>query len=31
MLGYWIDIDAMRPACERAQETGHRAREIVSG
>ena len=30
MLGYWIDVDAMRPACERAQEERvTRAREIV--
>lgn len=30
MLGYWIDIDAMRPMCERAQqERVTRAREIV--
>lgn len=30
MLGYWIDVDAMRPACERAQaERVTRAREIV--
>jgi hypothetical protein len=30
MLGYWIDIDAIRPACERAQqERVTRAREIV--
>ena len=25
MLGYWIDIDAMRPMCERAQQRVHRA------
>jgi len=31
MLGYWIDIDAMRPICERAQhERVTRAREIVA-
>ena len=30
MLGYWIDIEAMRPACEKAQaERVTRAREIV--
>jgi predicted metal-dependent phosphoesterase TrpH len=30
MLGYWIDIEAMRPVCERAQgERVTRAREIV--
>jgi len=30
MLGYWIDVDAMRPACERAQqERVTRAEEIV--
>ncbi len=30
MLGYWIDTDAIRPACERAQsERVTRAREIV--
>jgi 3',5'-nucleoside bisphosphate phosphatase len=30
MLGYWIDVDAMRPTCERAQEERvTRAREIV--
>jgi 3',5'-nucleoside bisphosphate phosphatase len=30
MLGYWIDIDAMRPACEKAQaERVTRAEEIV--
>ena len=30
MLGYWIDIDAMRPMCERAQqERVTRAEEIV--
>lgn len=30
MLGYWIDPEAMRPACERAQtERVTRAREIV--
>lgn len=31
MLGYWIDIDALRPACERAQqERVTRAEEIVA-
>jgi predicted metal-dependent phosphoesterase TrpH len=31
MLGYWIDIDAMRPMCERAQqERVTRAEEIVA-
>lgn len=31
MLGYWIDTDAMRPACERAQrERVTRAEEIVA-
>lgn len=31
MLGYWIDADAMRPACERAQrERVTRAEEIVA-
>lgn len=31
MLGYWIDMDAMRPACERAQaERITRAEEIVA-
>ena len=30
VLGYWIDVDAMRPACQRAQEERvTRAREIV--
>jgi 3',5'-nucleoside bisphosphate phosphatase len=30
MLGYWIDVDAMRPACEKAQaERVTRAEEIV--
>ena len=30
MLGYWIDIEAMRPACQKAQaERVTRAREIV--
>ncbi|MCE3266915.1 MAG: hypothetical protein K0S15_1624 [Solirubrobacterales bacterium] len=31
MLGYWIDVDAMRPICERAQqERVTRAEEIVA-
>jgi 3',5'-nucleoside bisphosphate phosphatase len=31
MLGYWIDVDAMRPMCERAQqERVTRAEEIVA-
>ncbi len=31
MLGYWIDLDAMRPVCERAQrERVERAEEIVA-
>ncbi|MFM9135726.1 MAG: PHP domain-containing protein, partial [bacterium] len=30
ILGYWIDVDAMRPSCERAQEERvERARQIV--
>ena len=31
VLGYWIDLDAMRPACRRAQEERvTRAEEIVA-
>jgi 3',5'-nucleoside bisphosphate phosphatase len=31
MLGYWVDLDAIRPACERAQqERVNRAKEIVA-
>jgi predicted metal-dependent phosphoesterase TrpH len=31
MLGYWIDLEAIRPACDRAQEERiDRAKEIVS-
>src|SRR5215217_5240436 len=30
MLGYWVDVDAIAPACERAQqERVNRAKEII--